>query len=94
MAVTFFQRPLVKALCLWATPCDLYDTFHKALGSDCNTLRSGKSVTFSDANTTITLDGEFVDDFDQYPLLDYIHSLTRTPVLIIHGDCDEVVAIE
>ncbi len=94
LAVAFFQRPIVKALCLWATPCDFYDTFRKALGADYNILRGGKSVTFSDDNTTVTLAGEFMDDFDQYPLLDYIHSLAGMPVLIIHGNCDEVVMIE
>jgi putative redox protein len=94
LAVAFFQRPIVKALCLWATPCDLDDTFQKALGAEYNTLRGGKSVTFSDGDRTVNLTCEFIADFGQYPLLDYIHSLAGLPVLIIHGNCDEVVAIE
>ncbi len=94
LAFTFFQHPVVKALCLWATPCDLHDTFQKALGADYDALRIGKSVTFTDEYTTVTLDGEFVRDFDNYPLLDYVRSLTGIPVLIIHGNRDEVVAIK
>lgn len=93
LAFTFFQRSLVKALCLWATPCDLHATFQKALGTDYDTLQMGKSVTLTDEYTTVTLDGEFVGDFDKYPLLDYIRSISL-PVLIIHGNKDEVVALE
>jgi len=94
LAVAALQRTIVKGLCLWATPCDLHATFQAALGADYDTLRRGNSVSFADEYTTITLDGEFVRDFDRYPLLEYIQSLTDIPLLVIHGNCDEVVALK
>lgn len=94
LAFTFFRRPAVKGLCLWATPSDLHNTFRNALGAEYDILRMGKSVTLADENTTVILEGDFVCDFDKYPLLDYVGSLPRMPLLIIHGNRDKVVAIE
>jgi uncharacterized protein len=94
LAYTFFHRSFVKALCLWATPGDLYATFKQALGEGYHKLVAGERVTFADEYTSVTLDADFIQDFDKYSLYDFVHSMAPLPMLIIHGSEDSVVPLE
>lgn len=81
----------VAGLCLWATPCDLAETFRLSLGAGYDRLTNGESLDIEDEFGRLHLGPEFVDDFARHDLPACLRSLAGIPVLIVHGDADEVV---
>ncbi|MEM1587901.1 MAG: YqiA/YcfP family alpha/beta fold hydrolase [Candidatus Bathyarchaeia archaeon] len=74
------QEEAVKALVTLATPYKIDFIFKK--GEDYYVLPSGKKVT-----------KDFLKDLQKYNLLNCIKNLT-SPILIIHGESDEVAPVE
>ncbi|MDU2065603.1 MAG: YqiA/YcfP family alpha/beta fold hydrolase [Sporomusaceae bacterium] len=88
------QDQAIEALCLWATPGDLPETFRLALGDDYNKLAAGENITVSDDTGSLTLTPDFIQDFANYPLFRYVQELGEVPVLVLHGDQDQVVPVQ
>ena len=87
------QHVHIKGLVLWSTPADLRKTFCNALGnSNYLQLDRGESLCLKDERGEITLTPDFLTDFDKYDLKIAIR-LWHGPLLIIHGEKDEVVEL-
>lgn len=87
--------PSIEGLALWATPCNLTETFQLALGKDYALLEQGERLKLNDSYGTLELKPEFICDFAKHDLLRSMHSLAdrRIPVLVLHGTADEIVPI-
>ncbi|MGI6093563.1 MAG: alpha/beta hydrolase [Veillonellaceae bacterium] len=83
----------IAGLCLWATPCNLYETFQLSLGANFQLLVEGKTVKLTDQYGNLVIRPSFIEDFKFYDLLACVRNI-KSPVLIIHGSQDEVVPIE
>lgn len=83
----------VAGLCLWATPCDLAETFRLSLGTGYDRLVGGESLDIEDEFGRLRLAPSFVNDFACRDLLACVRLLAGTPILVVHGDEDEVVPV-
>lgn len=83
----------IAGLCLWATPCNLHETFKLSLGEGYYRLKIGKKVEINDEYGHLLVMPDFVKDFDKYDLLACIKKI-KSPVLVIHGDQDKVVPLQ
>lgn len=85
----------VDGLILWATPNDFRSTFrHCMTPEQYNALDSGETLYMSDerGNTAITPD--FLTDFDKYDLSELLKLWQGKPVLLFHGEQDNIVKVE
>lgn len=83
----------IAGLCLWATPWNLHETFRMALGPGYETLAAGKDFAFSDEYGSLHLTPNFISDFANHDLLKCVASLVGIPLLVVHGDQDDVVPV-
>lgn len=83
----------LSGLCLWSTPCNLAETFRLALGESYNLLAGGQQIMVDDEYGKIILQPQFISDFNRYDLYQYASRLVTTPVLIVHGDQDDIVPL-
>ena len=85
---------LVAGLCLWATPHDLRETFRLSLGDGYSLLERGKPYTATDQFGPLTpLTPDFLRDFDRFDLLACAGRLKGHPLLVVHGENDEIVPL-
>lgn len=87
--------PSIEGLALWATPCNLTETFQLALEKDYALLEQGERLNLHDSYGTLELKPEFIRDFVNHDLVHSMRSLAarRIPVLVLHGTADEIVPI-
>lgn len=83
----------VAGLCLWATPWNLKETFQLSLGENYHRLASGERIVVEDDYGRASLAPRLIADFERYDLLGCVRSLGPIPMLILHGDKDEVVPL-
>lgn len=83
----------VAGLCLWATPGDLAETFRLSLGAGYDRLIGGESFDIEDEFGRLHLDPSFALDIARHDLPECVRSLAGVPILIVHGDEDEVVPL-
>jgi putative redox protein len=86
----------IKGIALWATPCNLSETFRLALGKDYELLENGEQLLLDDNYGRLELKPEFIYDFAKYDLMNSMQIISnrKVPVLIIHGTNDELVPLK
>lgn len=93
--LTVHQRKDITGLILWAMPSDIRQTFMVALGKEnYEILRSGKSIFLDDERGYLELQPKFIDDCDRYDIHSILSNWRSCPVFVIHGDSDNLVALE
>lgn len=83
----------VEGLCLWSTPSDLRETFRLSLGERYYRLERGQSFSIADEFGQLTITPEFLQDFDRYDLLACVRCLAGRPLLVVHGENDDIVPL-
>lgn len=83
--------PGIDAYIFWSTPVDVIATFERILGADYGRMRAGEQVALSDMGGSFTLQAELVQDFSCHDLRERAQALQGKPVMVIHGEQDEVV---
>ncbi len=81
----------IDAYVFWSTPVDVAETFGRILGADYGRMQAGEQVTLSDMGGSFTLQAELVQDFGRHNLRERAAALQGKPVMVIHGEQDEVV---
>ncbi|MDT8900885.1 alpha/beta hydrolase [Anaeroselena agilis] len=81
----------IGGLCLWATPFDLHETFRLSLGDGYNRLLDGEPVSIADEFGELRLSPSFLHDFDRFDLLACATQVSGRPLLVVHGENDEIV---
>jgi putative redox protein len=87
------QDGAVAGLCLWATPWNLDETFQLSLGEYYHKLAQGEGVVLEDEYGRASLTPKLIEDMRHYDLLSCVREIGNTPVLILHGDKDEIVPL-
>jgi putative redox protein len=87
------QDGAVTGLCLWATPWNLKETFQLSLGDYYNKLAQGERVVLEDEYGRAHLAPKLIEDMAHYDLLSCVRKIGHTPILILHGDKDEIVPL-
>ena len=77
----------ITGLVLWAAPNDLQATFRNALGA-------GQALYLNDERGELTLTPDFITDFAKYDLQGILRNWRKRPLLILHGEKDETVAVD
>ena len=89
------QDSRIAGVCFWSTPYDLPQTFSRILDKNFDLLKSGRSsLELQDEKGKFILRSDFVQDLYRHNLEQHISSINLRPILIIHGEQDEVVAVE
>ncbi|MDZ7761861.1 MAG: alpha/beta hydrolase [Desulfovermiculus sp.] len=83
------QDRRVHAVCTWAAPIHLKNLFSEVLLSETEDDR----VILADENGTVSLKKNFVRDLARHDLLQAAAGLAPRPLLIIHGQNDDVVPV-
>jgi putative redox protein len=86
-------KPDLAALCLWAAPWNLKETFRLALGEHYDQLAAGTSVTLQDEYGCATLSPDLIKDFDCFDLLADVRRISHLPLLQVHGTADSIVPV-
>ncbi len=92
LAVTADDR-LIDGLCLWSAPYDLHETFRLSLGGGYKCLLAGETVNIADEFGRVRLTPDFLHDFDRFDLLACARLVVGRPLLVVHGEKDEVVPL-
>ncbi len=93
--VTASKQSDIAGLVLWATPNDLYGTLKNALGPErYDALTAGKTLYLNDERGEVILKPAFLEDFKNYDLQGILSKWHKRPLLILHGEKDETVAVE
>lgn len=82
----------VAGYILWSTPIHLHETFSAIMNEAYQELLSGKTVGVSDEAGSFMLGPDLIEDFNRHDMNEYLRQIGDRPVLIIHGENDEVVA--
>ncbi len=93
LAVTAADRS-IAGLCLWSTPCDLHEAFRISLGEGYARLAGGETLDLADEFGHLRLTPAFLGDFDRFDLLADAGRLAGRPLLVIHGEKDEIVPLK
>lgn len=80
----------VHAVCTWAAPVHLADLFSAVILSETEDGR----VILADENGTVHLKKEFARDLARHDLLQAGADISPRPLLIIHGEYDDVVSVK
>lgn len=83
----------IGGLCLWSAPHDLHETFSLSLGDGYNQLLSGEPVSVADEFGHVRLTPDFLRDFDRFDLLACAGLVSGRPLLVVHGQNDEIVPL-
>ncbi|WP_172674169.1 alpha/beta hydrolase [Syntrophomonas palmitatica] len=78
----------------WSAPVLLHDTFSAVLGEAYRELLSGRTVELEDEWGRFFLAPDLIQDFNHHDMLACIRHLGVRPVLVVHGQNDEVVSTE
>lgn len=93
--VTASQAADITGLILWAAPNNLQETFRNALGSDgYEALVAGQTLYLNDERGELALTPDFLTDFAKYDLQGMLRNWRKRPLLILHGEKDETVAVD
>ncbi|MEA1959991.1 MAG: alpha/beta fold hydrolase [Bacillota bacterium] len=84
----------VKGFILWSTPMHLENTFRAIMQDEYVKLQNGQTVHIQDLAGEFQLEPAFIHDFAKHNIIGYLNDIANRPVLIIHGQEDEVVAVE
>jgi len=84
----------VRGIILWSTPVWLRETFAAIMPAEYRQLEEGNSVWIRDDWGEFRLNPGFARDLAGHDMSQYIKSISRRPVLIIHGQSDEIVKPE
>jgi pimeloyl-ACP methyl ester carboxylesterase len=84
----------IAGLCLWATPCNLTETFRLALGAGYDRLVAGLPLMCEDEYGPLCLAPDFIEDFANYDFAACAASLVGVPLLIVHGSEDQIVPLD
>lgn len=84
------QDSRVVAVCTWAAPVHLKDLFSEVILSQTDDGR----VILADENGTVHLKKEFAQDLARHDLLQAAADISPRPLLIIHGENDDVVSVK
>jgi putative redox protein len=90
LAVAAADR-MIEGLCLWSTPHDLRETFRLSLGDKYEYLAVGAAIAIADEFGTLNLTPNYIRDFDRFDLLACAGRLAGRPLLVVHGENDEIV---
>jgi putative redox protein len=82
-----------RAVCTLAATASLPDKAQFLADSERQQLEISKSVHFTSRGRSLELTVDFFQDASQYTLADTLPSLSQ-PLLIVHGDGDEIVPVE
>lgn len=92
LAVTAADK-LIGGLCLWSAPHDLHETFRLSLGNGYTRLLGGAPVSVVDEFGHVRLTPDFLHDFDRFDLLTCAGLASGRPLLVVHGENDEIVPL-
>lgn len=81
----------VQGYVLWATPVFLPETFSKIMPGVYEKLQKGEKITYEDNGQIVSLNPNLVADFVNHDMDNHLENIKDKPVLIIHGDSDQVV---
>ncbi|HHW40319.1 MAG TPA: alpha/beta fold hydrolase [Syntrophomonadaceae bacterium] len=85
----------IQGVCLWSTPVDMAAVLRVILGEDLyQAMLQGNAVTFDDGYRTYTKKADFLQDLGNYRMQELAAALSPRPVLIVHGEADELVPVE
>ena len=85
----------VDGLILWATPNDFRSTFrHCMTPAQYEALDSGETLYMSDERGETAITPDFLTDFDKYNLSELLKYWQGRPVLLFHGEQDNIVKVE
>lgn len=85
------QDSRISGYIFWSTPVFLKETFAGMDAALARQLDQGNTITLVDEGGTYQLDPDLFRDFDNHNMEEYIRAIDHRPVLIVHGDADEVV---
>jgi pimeloyl-ACP methyl ester carboxylesterase len=85
------QDSRVAGYILWSTPVFLKETFASMDAALASQIEKGETITLTDEGGTYQLDPDLFRDFDNHNMDEYLRAIGDRPVLIVHGDSDEVV---
>lgn len=83
------KDPRVGAICTWAAPVHLKNLFAEVILSETDDDR----VVLADENGTVHLKRDFIQDLARHDLLQAAADLSPRPLLIVHGQNDDVVPV-
>lgn len=83
----------VRGFILWSTPVFLTTTFSRIMPKKYKLLKSGSLVEIADENGVFQLQPDLIQDFYNHNMDYYLGRIGKRPVLIIHGENDDVVSI-
>ncbi|MGE5449974.1 MAG: alpha/beta hydrolase, partial [Methanomassiliicoccales archaeon] len=83
------DRPV--ATVLWSTPLAVKEVFAKMLGDATQQLAAGQMVTIKDDYSSYELGAGFWQDLVRHDFKQYVLTAAKQPLLVIHGEADEVV---
>ena len=85
----------VEGLILWSTPNDLRVTFKNCMPEEeYADLNAGKMIHLCDERGCTLIFPEFLTDLDKYDLSALLKSWQGRPVLLFHGEADDIVSVE
>lgn len=86
--------PGVSAYILWSAPFDLNATFALILDQDYERLAAGDSVIMADEAGSFKLEPDLLADMQNHNMSQGLQAMLGKPVLLVHGEDDEVVPVE
>lgn len=90
--LTAVQQQAVKAVCVLAGRLSGLNAMHFLSQTQRRKLQNTGRVLFSSRRRALQLSNDFFADADKYNLPDVVSSL-QTPLLIVHGDNDEIIPV-
>jgi len=89
------QDRRIQGVCLWSTPVDMAAVLRVILGEDLyQAMLRGNDVDINDGYRTYVKKAGFLQDLGKYRMQELVASLSPRPVLILHGEADELVPVE
>ncbi len=79
----------VQAVCTWAAPVHLTKLFSEVIVSE----NDDGQVVLANENGTVHLKKDFMDDLTRHNLLQAAANISPRPLLIVHGQRDDVVPV-
>ncbi len=89
------QDPRLHGVCLWSTPLDMVSVFRRVIGEELfRALLQGERISWSDGFRTRSKKEDFIRDLKKYEMQELAARITPRPLLIVHGEGDELVPVE
>lgn len=85
----------IIGVCLWSTPLDMVPVLRAIVGEELyQAMLRGETVTFEDGYRRYTKKPDFLRDLANYKMEELVAAVSPRPLLIVHGDADELVPVE